>query len=305
MRLPATGAAVAGLVGLSLLVMLAGREVAPEAGPLTATTDAVEQPYAQPEPSDMELLEQSAPPSQPARPIGEDLVAQPPVKRQELVRTGPRAPLGPPGQLARPAPLGPPSQFVRRIGENLVAEPLVKPEELERAEPRAPLSPLSQALPPPPKEKHGGLLYLPVAVGSAKFEAMGYKLAIAGTESVGPDETCTHDGVAWACGARAQAAVRAWLRGRALSCKLPPNAGSEVQVVGCRLGKQDVGAWLVSNGWARAAPGGPYAEAESKARQAGLGIFGPPPPALPAGEAPPEALPSDQAMPMEHDPEKL
>jgi endonuclease YncB( thermonuclease family) len=301
MRFPVAGAAAAGLVGLSLLVILAGRHVAREADPSTATTQAAAESYAPPEPSDMELLEQSAPPSQPARPIGQDIVAEPPVKPQELARAEPRAPLSSRGQLARPVPLGPPSQFARPIGQDLVAEPPVKGQDLVRAEPRAPLSPLSQALPPAPKEKNGGLLYLPVAIGSAEFEAMGYKIAIAGTESVGPDETCMHDGVAWACGARAQAAVRAWLRGRALSCKLPPDAGSEVQVVGCRLGQQDVGAWLVSNGWARAVPGGPYVKAEATARQAAMGIFGPPPPALPAEKPAPEALPSDQAMPMEPD----
>jgi hypothetical protein len=33
----------------------------------------------------------------------------------------------------------------------------------------------------------------------------------------------------------------------------------------------------VSNGWAFAAPGGPYVQAEEKARSARLGIFGAPP----------------------------
>jgi hypothetical protein len=43
-------------------------------------------------------------------------------------------------------------------------------------------------------------------------------------------------------------------------------------------------------------------KAEAAARQAGIGIFGPPPPALPAEEMAPEALPSDQSMPMEAEP---
>ena len=62
------------------------------------------------------------------------------------------------------------------------------------------------------------------------------------------------------------AAVRLWLRGRALSCVMPPEADRQLLVAGCRLGKQDVGTWLVSNGWARAVAGGPYAEARSDRR---------------------------------------
>ena len=58
---------------------------------------------------------------------------------------------------------------------------------------------------------------------------------------------------------------------------MPPQSERFAIVVRCRFGKQDVGAWLVSNGWARAAEGGPYRLAEIKAREAQMGIFGPPP----------------------------
>ena len=98
---------------------------------------------------------------------------------------------------------------------------------------------------------------------------MGYKVAIAGTESIDPAQTCTSDGVEWQCGIRARTAVRLWLRGRALSCQVPPEADREFIVANCRLGKQDVGAWLVSNGWARAVAGGPYAAAEQRRARPG------------------------------------
>ena len=144
-------------------------------------------------------------------------------------------------------------------------------------------SPLGQALPPrvKPDDWGGTILYRPVATASAEFEAMGYKVAIAGTESIDPAQTCTSDGAEWQCGIRARTAVRLWLRGRALSCQIPPEADREFIVANCRLGKQDVGAWLVSNGWARAVAGGPYAAAEEKAREAGMGIFGSDPPFSP------------------------
>ncbi|BCH27285.1 thermonuclease family protein [Mesorhizobium sp. L-8-3] len=148
----------------------------------------------------------------------------------------------------------------------------------ERVEPRAPLSQLSLALPPkPPVDEDGGtILYRPVATGSARFEAMGRVVDVAGTESVDLRERCTFEGAEWPCGVRARTAFRYFIRGRAISCDVPPEAGTDI-VAGCRIGAQDVGAWLVTNGWARAAPGGPYAEAEKQAREARRGIFGPPP----------------------------
>ena len=73
---------------------------------------------------------------------------------------------------------------------------------------------------------------------------MGYRLAIAGTESIRPEETCIHlDRTVWPCGMRARAAVRMWLRGRALACDVPAQAERNLIVVECRLGVQDVGAW--------------------------------------------------------------
>ena len=165
--------------------------------------------------------------------------------------------------------------LARGIGQDLAAEPNVDRRPLLREKPREPLSALGQALPPP--EPEITLFHRPVATGSASFEAMGYKLVIAGTQSVGVDEACTQGSIVWPCGMRARTAVRMWLRGRTLTCAPPPKDKNKVAVVTCDLGKQDVGAWLVSNGWARAAPDGPYAEAEAKARKAKMGIFGLPP----------------------------
>lgn len=171
----------------------------------------------------------------------------------------------------------PPSRFV---AADEIAPPDLAPDEIERVEPRGPLSELALALPPkpvPPDQWEGTLLHRAVATASATFESMGYRIAIAGTTSVEPDETCNYEGDQWACGARARAAVRRWLRGRALSCRVPPVPERTTLVASCRLGKQDVGAWLVSMGWARAIPGGPYVEAEKAARRGGMGIFGKPP----------------------------
>jgi endonuclease YncB( thermonuclease family) len=183
----------------------------------------------------------------------------------------------------------------RAIAPDFVALPDLDIGELERVEPRPPLSELALAQPPKPTmpdEWDGTRLFRPLAVESGVFEAMGYKVAIAGVKSVAPDETCSADGVEWACGARARGAVRMWLRGRALVCAVPPEADRTIIVAACRLGKQDVGAWLVSNGWARATETGPYVKAQEVARMARMGIFGPPPDLsnLPPAPAPGDSL---------------
>lgn len=242
-------ALAAGVVGLGTLVMLAGKVVAP-AGRAVSSAPVMETAAPPPAQVDSGLSETTVEtPGHPARGVGEDLVAQPQVQYDALVRE----------------------------------------------KPREPLSQLGQALPLP--EPEITLFYRPVATASAAFESMGYRFAITGAESVDPDETCTQGGVAWPCGMRARAAVRMWLRGRALTCKPPPKDKDKLAVVACSLGKQDVGAWIVSNGWARAAPDGPYVKAEAKAREAGMGIFGSPPKALPPDTTNLGVPPLDEVLP--------
>lgn len=176
----------------------------------------------------------------------------------------------PDGQLREPA---------RRIAESLIAPPPVDVSEIERVEARPPLGELGLAVRPKtpmPQDWHETLLYRPIATSSAIFKSMGWKVAISGAQDIGADQTCSFRDEVWPCGQRARAAFNAWLRGRALNCFLPPETERFAIAAPCRLGKQDVGAWLVANGWAMALPGGIYGKAEAIARNAGMGIFGPP-----------------------------
>lgn len=150
----------------------------------------------------------------------------------------------------------------------------------QRIEPRKPLSEIGQAPPPPPKAPNdfdGPALYRPVTNAAGTFEAMGYTITVAGTEAVDAGEVCSFKGESWPCGVRARAAFRAFLRGRAVTCAVPPDIASGAVTADCRIGKQNVGEWLVENGWARAEGNGPHAEAGRKAQSAAKGIFGPPP----------------------------
>ncbi len=175
----------------------------------------------------------------------------------------------------------------RLVAPAVVAPPAVESEELQREAPREPLSQLSLALPPvPPKvEWSGKPLFRPVAVESAVFESGGHRIALDGVRSVPPDESCSYEGADWQCGVRARAAFRMWLRGRALVCDEPHEVDG-IARAHCSLAKNDAAAWLVSNGWALAAPDGPYVEAEEQARQARRGIFGAPPDAASVAAVP-------------------
>ena len=167
----------------------------------------------------------------------------------------------------------------RAIGPNVVVPPEAAAQALERVEARPPLGDLGLASPPKSMildDWEGTLLYRPVVTSSASFKSMGYTIFIAGTEAISPNQTCEFEGIVWRCGERAMLAFRYWLRGRALLCQVFPPAETQPVVVPCRLGKQDVGAWLVSNGWVRARPGGGYETAEQVARKAKMGVFGPP-----------------------------
>ncbi|TSE13974.1 thermonuclease family protein [Mesorhizobium intechi] len=176
----------------------------------------------------------------------------------------------PDGQLREPA---------RRIAESLIAPPPVDVSQIERVEARPPLGDLGLAVRPKtpmPQDWRETLLYRPIATSSAIFESMGWKVVISGTQDIGVDQACSFRDEVWPCGQRARAAFNAWLRGRALTCFLPPETERFAIAAPCRLGKQDVGAWLVSNGWAMALSGGMYGKAETIARNAQMGIFGPP-----------------------------
>ncbi|CDX24581.1 conserved exported hypothetical protein [Mesorhizobium sp. ORS 3324] len=215
--------------------------------------------------------------------------------------------------LAPAAPQPPkPAVHSRAIDSDVVARPELSEEQLERVAPRAPLSDLALAGPPKPRKTKmpdggdGTKLVQPVATAAGLIKAKDYSIAVSGIDVVKADETCIDAGKSWDCGVRARTAFRAFLRGRTVVCALPPQGGEAAIAVKCWVGNKDVGLWLVENGWARAAQGGPYVEAENKARAAKKGIFGAAPnlgglPALPAAVGPAPVAP-ESILPAEDQP---
>lgn len=173
------------------------------------------------------------------------------------------------------------------------AEAAPNEAELERIAPREKLGDLGQPSPPPPKQG-GSPLYRPLSPAAGSIEAMGYSIRLAGIEPLEAEASCDFEGKAWPCGMRARSAFRAFLRGRAVNCDIAADAQKAASITTtCRLGKQDLGEWLVENGWARAQAGGPYVKPGEDARAQGKGLYGPPPEA--AGLSP--LVPSEMTFP--------
>ncbi|MGO7388795.1 thermonuclease family protein, partial [Rhizobium ruizarguesonis] len=69
-------------------------------------------------------------------------------------------------------------------------------------------------------------------------------------------------------------AVRLLLRNRAVTCDLQTVEWKETITTACRLGTEDLSAWLAENGWAEAAAGSPLTSAAENDRQARKCLYG-------------------------------
>jgi hypothetical protein len=155
---------------------------------------------------------------------------------------------------------------------------------LQRLEPRAPLSGLAAPAPPPPPPdpdslpKRWRMVHQPVATAAGILEASGMTLVLPGIDVVAVNETCTApSGQSWPCGMAARTAFRAYLRGRALNCRLPDTRAETGILTECLLQGEDPALWLISQGWAKAKSDGPFGAQAQEAAAARRGIFGQPP----------------------------
>lgn len=134
------------------------------------------------------------------------------------------------------------------------------------------------------------LLPRPVVVDGGSFRVGSGTVRLTGIEP--PTERC--GAALWPCGARARTALRALVRSRSITCTVPGDfqAKEETLESACSLGSTDIGNWLVAHGWARAKAGGPYVEAEEKARGSGAGLWADRDPSAPRAPMPPADRPA-------------
>ncbi|MER0238231.1 thermonuclease family protein [Fulvimarina sp. MAC8] len=147
-------------------------------------------------------------------------------------------------------------------------------QPLRRVAPREPLSEIAapENEPDPVKRR---LLPRPIAIDAGHLKIDQATVVLSGIEAPAANARCGRGSGAWPCGARARTALRAYLRGRSVECIAPRDFGERNETVtsSCTLSGEDIARWIVSNGWAKALPDGPYGELEKRARNAGRGIW--------------------------------
>lgn len=108
------------------------------------------------------------------------------------------------------------------------------------------------------------------------------------------EKICGPAGRQWPCGMMAKTALRLLLRNRNVTCDLAAEDWKGTVTAACRLAAQDLGTWLVENGWAEAAAGSPLSATGEKAKQARQGLYGDDP----RRKQPTARLPRDAANPL-------
>ena len=119
----------------------------------------------------------------------------------------------------------------------------------------------------------------PVIRSAGMLEWRGRSFTLAGVSAAAPGETCGDADAAWPCGQMALTAMRRFVRARTITCSPATPAGEAPRRVSCDLAGQDLGGWLVAQGWAKAEDDA-YREAEAEAREARLGIWSPARPSI-------------------------
>lgn len=168
----------------------------------------------------------------------------------------------------------------RNVGGGLIAAPEVIGDSLERIEAQPQPTPPPK-LPEPFKPSNfirWKLVYHSVISAAGMFDLNGTALVLPGIDIVPVNETCiAPNGTEWPCGMVARTAFRNYVKGRAITCKVPEVLSQESIAAECLLSGQDMAGWLVEHGWAKAKPDTLYVDLETAAKGYRRGIFGNPP----------------------------
>ena len=84
-------------------------------------------------------------------------------------------------------------------------------------------------------------------------------------------QTCTKQGLEWACGRASRTALRNYLRRRHVECKSSGTDQYDRWLVTCSVEGVEINSWIVTNGWA--VDFGGYAREEGVARRNKAGIW--------------------------------
>jgi endonuclease YncB( thermonuclease family) len=138
---------------------------------------------------------------------------------------------------------------------------------------------LPAGVPPPPWSApgSGGLVITGRAgiIDGDTIEVGGRRIRLHGIDAPEIDQICHRGGRPWRCGSDAAAALDRFIGGRRVACTELDVDRYGRSVAACTLDSQDVGDWMVRNGWAVAYRrfSEAYVGAEAEARAARRGIW--------------------------------
>lgn len=108
------------------------------------------------------------------------------------------------------------------------------------------------------------------------IEIHGQRIRLSAIDAIESRQPCfLADGKTWNCGRDAAFALSDKIGRSPLTCEVKDTDRYGRAVAVCGLHGEDIGAWMVENGWALAYRryGTQYVSAEKRARNAGLGIW--------------------------------
>ena len=109
------------------------------------------------------------------------------------------------------------------------------------------------------------------------IEIQGQRIRLHGIDAPESAQTCQRDGKEWRCGQAAALALSDWIGAATITCHQTDTDRYKRSVARCTNNGQDVGQWLVAQGWAMDWPlysGGAYAAAQDDSKRARRGIWG-------------------------------
>ncbi len=155
-----------------------------------------------------------------------------------------------------------PARAVRNVTpDNMTAGPPVT-GKLARIDPRAAAA-----------EARRERLFNPIVVSAGSIKARDREIHLAGIAAPEFDRRCGEGAAAWPCGRVARAALRSFIRGRAIECEIPAGADKIPDPAQCLVGGVNISEWLVAQGWVKRS-GDLFEAVEEKAREAKLGLWG-------------------------------
>ncbi len=117
-----------------------------------------------------------------------------------------------------------------------------------------PTGPLFRVIVPVPEFKKVDSYEKVQVVNVATLQAGEKILRLRGIAEMDARRKCVDGDLTWPCGAKAQTALRLFIRGRPVRCLADPDAPEDSDRLWCKVGGRDISDWILRRGWAKPSP---------------------------------------------------